>query len=72
VPPTALEFDLREDGEPPQLVEFPARAGTDARFFRAFAFKPTVEGADMTLAVRAYVDDDLVAETICPGVTVLP
>lgn len=56
--------------------------GTDARFIRGFAFKPTIEGANMTLAVRVYADSlvhnrrivggTLIASARCPGVTVLP
>lgn len=51
-------------------------------FIRGFAFKPTVEGANMTLAVRAYTGSTVVARRIhggtlvasahCPGVEVLP
>lgn len=52
-------------------MDFPAAPGTDSRFFRAFAFKPTREGT-FALVLRAYRGGQLVATTTCPGVTVLP
>lgn len=71
MPPDRVEFDLVEDGEPPQVVAFPASAGTDSRYFRAFAFKPTREGT-FTLAVRAFLAGALVGWTTCPDVVVSP
>ena len=71
-----------EDGEPPQSVYFPAEPGTDVRFIRGFAAKPTIEGTGLTLAVRVYADSTifnrrivggrLVASARCPGITVTP
>lgn len=79
---THVEFELLEADEPPQTVYFPLEPGTDARFIRGFAFKPTVEGANMTLAVRVYADSvvrnrrivggTLTASARCPGVTIVP
>jgi hypothetical protein len=80
---THAEFDIIEDGEPPQSVYFPKSPGTDVRFIRGFRFKPTVEGTHMTMALRIYKDSTigpdreivggtLIASASCPGVTVLP
>lgn len=77
------EFDLLEDGEPPQSVYFPKSPGTNVAYIRGFAFKPTVEGVNMTLVERIYmgstigpnreiVGGHLVATATCPGVTVTP
>lgn len=65
------------------MVYFPKSAGTDVRFIRAFAFKPTVEGANQTLDVRLYAGSTVaadrsvvggtrIASASCPGVTILP
>jgi hypothetical protein len=66
-----MEFDLEDDNEPAQVVDFPATFGTDSRFFRAFAFKPTREGT-FTLSIRAYIRGNLAARTDCPDVVVTP
>jgi hypothetical protein len=70
------------DPEPPQSVYFPSQPGTDSRFIKGFAFKPTIEGTNMTLQIRAYagsnvanrriVGGTLVASATCPGITVTP
>lgn len=80
---THAEFDIVEAGEPPQSVYFPLMPGTDVRFIRGFAFKPTVEGVNWTLRVRVYtgslvdanrqiVGGTLAATATCPGITVVP
>lgn len=72
VPPLTIGFEMIGAGEPEQRVAFPVARGSDARFFRAFAFKPTVEGT-FDLAMRAYdAAGTLVAETLCPAVTITP
>lgn len=81
-PPSHGEFDILEDGEPPQSIYFPLEPGTDVRFLRAQAPKPTVEGANLTLVIRVYKDSTivdrrivggtLIASASCPGVTVVP
>lgn len=78
---THIEFDM-SDPEPPQAVYFPSQPGTNVMFVRAFAFKPTIEGTNMSLNVRVYagsnianrriVGGTLVASATCPGITVLP
>jgi hypothetical protein len=70
VPPESLAFDL-SDPEPAQVVAFPASHGSDARYFRAFAFKPTVEG-QFSLTIAASLDGFVVASVTCPGVLVVP
>lgn len=75
-----MEFDILEDGEPPQSVYFPSEPGTNVTFIRGFAFKPTVNGVNMTMAVRVYKDSTivdrrvvggtLIASASCPNVTV--
>lgn len=72
VPPARVTFDMDDDGEPPQVVDFPVVHGSDARYFKAFAFKPTREGA-FDLVLRALdAGGREVASARCPGVTVLP
>lgn len=78
---THAEFDIPEDGEPPQSVYFPSEPGTNVMFIRGFAFKPTVEVENATLAVRVYKDSTIVNRRIvggtligsasCPGITVI-
>ena len=80
---THAEFDIIEDGEPPQSIYFPSSPGTNVMFIRAFAFKPTIEGSNLTVAVRIYKDSTvgpnreivggtLIARALCPGVEVEP
>lgn len=79
---THIEFDIREDGEPPQSVYFPKEPGTSVTYIHGFAFKPTVNVSNATLSVRVYKDSTVVnrhivggtmiASASCPGVLVTP
>lgn len=71
-PPARLAFDLLGDDEPPQVVDFPVLQGSDSRFFRAFAFKPTREGAFDLQMLVSDANGDVIASARCPGVVVTP
>lgn len=66
-----IELDLEGDGEPSILVNFSGEPGRDGRYFRALAFKPTVNGT-WPLVVTAYDAVGRKGATRCtPGVTVI-
>lgn len=69
-PIVRVEFDMLDDDEPAQVITFPVEVGTDGRFFKGFAFKPTINGT-FPLQVRVQNDrGDWGAVTCRPGVTV--
>lgn len=69
-PVQRLEVDLVDDGEPAQEVAFGVGLAFDGRYWRALAFKPTVNGT-WPLRLRAWNVRGEFGETVCrPGVTV--
>ena len=69
-PITRLEFGMEGNGEQNQIVTFPTLVGSDGRFFRAFAFKPTINGT-FPLVMIAHDAQGRIGVTRCtPGVTV--
>lgn len=73
-PVVRLDFDTEGDGEPPQTVTFPPVVGSDGRFFKAFAFKPTINsipGEPWPLRVTATDTQGHTGYARClPGITV--
>ncbi len=69
-PIKSIEFDVVDDGEPSQQIDFKVQQGADGRWFHGFIFKATVNGT-WPLRIRAWDSRNVMGSTICrPGVTV--